>query len=367
MPARVDRTEMASVLRRVRHLGSLTYVEAAGEPEALGWIVGRAAARQIVTGLALMCRRGLDGSYRQLSMRLGPYREALERHLPVCAAELRGMAQGAAVPYELLVAANAAQELGHRRAPGAQGCTCVGIPPAAARDRAILLGHNEDAGAGYEDTCYVIRATPDDGPSFLAFTYAGLLLHQGLNSAGLAQVGNALYLDDIKAFGTPKLPAYRAVLDAVHLEGGIRAAAALWRANGQNHLLAERSGLLCNVEVSGTKSAIQWAENSCLVHANHALDPRLARLEAGDLLNSHIRQARLAELCHLGVGGHTPATVMAMLRDHANYPKSVCKHLDSRLNPAVRTVASVVINLTAGELHVAAGNPCEGAYHRFAL
>lgn len=356
----------------IRHHQGLTYIETHGCPERVGYWVGRGASRQINLAVAMMCAGWPPGHPAELRLRLAPYRQALERHLPDAAAELRGMARGAGVPYDLLVAANAAEELeagpGPRsgRAPGG-GCSCVGLPPSTTADGRVLLGHNEDGGAGYEDTCYVVRAQPDQGPAYLAFTYAGLLLHQGLNASGIGQVGNALYFGDIQPFGTPKLPAYRAALGCASLEAAIRAAAAPWRAHGQNHLLAERSGIMCDVEVSATAWALWWAQGRPLVHTNHALDPGLAGLERGDRLNSKLRYARLAELAARDQGRHSVDTVSAMLRDHANYPKSVCKHLEPPANPEVRTIASVIVDLTAAELHVARGYPCQAGYQVFRL
>lgn len=353
---------------RVTHMGNLTYVDTAGAPDTVGYEVGRAVRRQITTAAALFCRHR-DGNHSGLDPLVKPYRDALEKHLPSCAAELRGMAAGAEVPYDLLVAMNSGQEIGARRRAGAfgHGCSCIGLPPETTVGGGVLLGHNEDSGAGYEDTCYVLRVRQNDGPAYLAFTYAGLLLHQGLNEAGVGQVGNALYFDDIRPCGTPKLPAYRAALDGRFVEESIRAATAPWRANGQNHMLAERTGLLCDVEVSATLSAVIWANGAPLVHTNHAQDPALQALESGDRLNSRLRQARLEQLVAQRNREHTVETVWAMLSDHANFPKSVCKHIDERDNPHVRTIASVVVDLSIAELHVAVGNPCGAERHVFRL
>ncbi|MDP2872072.1 MAG: C45 family peptidase [Bacillota bacterium] len=361
----------------VRHLGTLTYIRAQGSDEDIGYAVGHGAARQIGKAAAMFFRARPALGLRELTLRTRPFADALEEHMARSAAELRGIARGAGVPYLALVAMNSGQEMaaGRVRAAGAggsgagsgAGCSCVVIPPAHTHDGHVLLAHNEDSGAGYEDTCYVVHGHPDQGPAYLAFTYAGLLLHQGLNSSGIAQVGNALYFRDIRPRGTPKLPAYREALNATHLEQAIRAATAPHRANGQNHLLADRSGMIVDVEVSATSYALLPGVGRPLVHTNHARDPEMRKLESGDLLNSRLRQARLEELVRAGGREHTAETLLSIMRDHANYPKSVCKHIDPVANPAVRTVASVVIDLTAGRLDVAAGYPCEAKYESFQL
>jgi isopenicillin-N N-acyltransferase-like protein len=351
------------VQRQIQHYGALTYIRAAGSDEDIGYAVGCGAARQIAKAAEMFRADRGEIELRHWELQVAPYKAAMEQHMPRCAAELRGLARGAGIPYELLVAMNAGQELASMRA--GSGCSCVAIPPASTSDGSLLLAHNEDAAAGEEDTCYVVHGFPDDGPAYLAFTYAGLLLHQGLNSAGIAQVGNALYFRDIQPTGTPKLPAYREALRATAIEGAIRAATAPWRANGQNHLFADKSGFIVDVEVSATRYALLPALGQPLVHANHALDPGMRELESGDLLNSRLRQARLEERVRQRGSGHTAASLRQLMQDHANYPKSVCKHLDPVVNPEVRTIASVIIDLTAGRLDIGVGYPCEAEYVSF--
>lgn len=362
----------------VRHIGTLSYIRAGGSDEDIGFAVGQGAARQIGRAAEMFYRARPQLGQRELAARAGPFAAALEEHMPRSAAEIRGIARGAGVPYLVLVAMNAGQEMAAGRAKGGGECSCVAIPPGHTCDGNVLLAHNEDSGAGYEETCYVVCGHPDEGPSYLAFTYAGLLLHQGLNSAGIGQVGNALYFTDVKAYGTPKLPAYREALNATYLEQAIRAATGQHRANGQNHLLADRSGFMVDVEVSATRYALLPGLGEPVVHTNHVQSPKMRAVETGDLLNSRLRQARLEELVRTAGGGrsvhghgrghgHTAESLLAVMHDHANYPKSVCKHLDPITNPSVRTVAGVVIDLTAGTLTVTAGYPCQGEYSTFHL
>jgi isopenicillin-N N-acyltransferase-like protein len=352
----------------VRHIGALTYIRAHGTDEDIGYAIGKGAARQIGSAAEMFYGKWGPRGERELQLRAGPYAAALEQHMPRSAAELRGMSRGAGVPYLVLVAMNSGQEMAAGRARGGgTECSCVGIGPAHTSDGSVLMAHNEDSSAGYEDTCYVVHGQPDEGPSYLAFTYAGLLLHQGLNSAGIGQVGNALYFTDVKPYGTPKLPAYREALNATYLEQAIRTATGPHRANGQNHLLADRTGFMVDVEVSATRFALLPAVGRPIVHTNHVHDRKMRNVETGDLLNSRLRQARLEELVREGGRAHTAESLAAMMRDHANYPKSVCKHIEPATNPAVRTVAAVVINLTAGTLTVASGYPCQGQYSTFGL
>ena len=247
------------------------------------------------------------------------------------------------------------------------GCTVVGITQAGTIDGRVLLGHNEDATAGWADYTYLIKAEPDDAPAFVAFTYAGLLLHQGVNAAGLGSVGNALYAQDARP-GIPKLFLYRRALRQTTIEGAIRAATDPRRAWGNNHLFANAEGDVYDVEVSGNHWALLHAGNRYLAHANHFVSPELRHLDADqDLLNSRLRQARVERLVEASWGRLDVPTLQGILADHSNYPNSVCKHHAPESDLTYGTIGSVVIDIGASTLWACAGNPCRGAWREVRL
>lgn len=349
--------------------GTLPVIDVAGSHLAIGQAIGEtlrdgllevAAAHHVGVSATV----GWDVAMR-IASELVPYAEA---SLPHCMDELRGMAAGSGVPLETLFSMNALQEtrfLAGRDAASPNpdeddGCTSLAVTGEVTANGHVLLGHNEDAGTIRHALPYVVRARPDGRPAFVGFAYSGLLLYQGMNERGIGSVGNALYFRDIRP-GTPKLLAYRDVLDATFLEDAIRRTRKPDRANGNNHLLANLEGDIYDVEVSGGDSALIPAESDMLAHANNVLDEGMQALEWGDLLNSNMRQQRVKRLLERSRGGLTVEGIFDILSDHANYPKSVCKHADPVHNPDVMTVASVVVDLTAGEIHVRAGNPCESA------
>ncbi len=289
------------------------------------------------------------------------YLRYAERVVPRCLEELRGMAEGSALPFEVLFCLNAEEELDRRTR---RACTSLAVPPEATAGGQVLLGHNEDMTPQHVEESYVVKGRPVDAPSFLAFTYSGALLHQGFNDAGIAQVGNALYPGDTK-FGVPKLLAYRDVMEATTLEDAMRRCLRPERASGQNHLLADGHGEIYNLEVSGRRHAIQYAGARPLVHTNHFVDPDLEALEEEDLLNSRLRLNRVGRLLDAQRGHITVEHLKQVLSDHANYPGSVCKHADDPEGTA--TIAGVIIDLGAGALLVARGNPCTSDFVEFKL
>jgi isopenicillin-N N-acyltransferase-like protein len=326
----------------------------------IGHDVGREARQQLQTA-ATSARAELGGvDPDQAIARIAPYLRATEEAAPEIVAELRGMAAGSGVSFETNFVLNAAAEL--MQACGRFECSVAAISGAGTADGHILLAHNEDATAGWGELAYVIKAEPQDGPPFAAFTYAGLLLHQGVNAAGLGSVGNALYARDARP-GIPKLFLYRRALTQCTIEGAIRAVTDERRAFGNNHLFATADGDLYDVEVSGTCWALRCGGNSFLAHANHFTLPGMTDLDcAEDLLNSRLRQNRLETLIERAWGQLDAGALRGLMADHANYPRSLCKHHAPESDLDYGTIGSVIIDVTARTLWACTGNPCRAAW-----
>jgi isopenicillin-N N-acyltransferase-like protein len=188
------------------------------------------------------------------------------------------------------------------------------------------------------------------------------MLHQGVNGAGIGSVGNALYVPDAQP-GVPKLVQYRRALTAETIEQAIRLVTGPERAFGNNHLLASSDGDIYDIEVTGKHWRMLDAGNTFLVHANHLIHPDLVHLDNDeDLLNSRLRQNRLTRLIQSSWGTITPESLRAMLADHANYPKSICKHSAPESDLDYGTIGSVVIDVTNRALWACAGNPCRSEW-----
>lgn len=342
-------------------------IETGGTPFEIGHDVGRAVKDQIeaaaVSTRADIARVGDPA----VMATVGRYLEATRTAAPDTVAELEGIAAGSGVGVTELFVMNAAAELHQATGFFEESCTVVGITQGGTTEGHVLLAHNEDATAGWGDYAYVVKAEPASGPAFAAFTYAGLLLHQGVNAAGIGSVGNALYAKDARP-GVPKLLAYRRILDQTSIEDAIRVATDSRRAFGNNHLIANAEGDIFDVEVTGGQWAMLHAGNRFLAHANHLVSPAMAHLDADeDLLNSRLRQLRVERLVDGAWGRMDADLLQAVMSDHANYPKSVCKHHAPESELAYGTIGSVVIDVTARRLWACAGNPCRGEWRIVSL
>ncbi|MDP9365756.1 MAG: C45 family peptidase [Chloroflexota bacterium] len=340
-------------------------VETGGDPRQIGQDVGR-AMRDRIQAAAAAARDALTTAVGGDAERaVGPFVEATERRAPEILAELRGMADGSGVPFATLFALNAGAEL--HLAIGDAGCTSVAVTPTGAANGHVLVAHNEDAAPGWAEYAYLVKAEPSGAPAFVAFSYAGLLLHQGLNAAGLASVGNTLHARDGR-LGVPKLFQYRRILSETTIEGAIRTVIDPHRANGNNHLLATADGDVYDVETSGRCWALLDAGNRFLAHANHFTSDELRHLDQDeDLLNSTLRQARVERLVDRAWGRITPDALRGIAADHANFPHSVCTHHAPEGEPGDGTIGGIVIDVTTRVLWACAGNPCRGEWREVRL
>lgn len=307
----------------------------------------------------------------------GPFRDATARHLPHVLAEIRGCADGSGLPFadlflmsieELLyeeVRGTEADPL--RLAPGerAKGCSDIAAAPPATADGHIWLAHNNDLGPGSRDQLFVTHFRVDDQPEVLAVTVGGLFISIGFNNAGLALTGNQLNANDSRS-GVPRLLAVRHILAQTDLPAALDAALLPARASSYNNILSSADGRIVNVEGSASSAALGWADatGGSVGHTNHYLDPAMLTFEADPdhVPMSAARCARAFDYRTKYQGRIDRAVCERFLRDHVYAPWSVCKHAGQSV-----TVFSAVIDLTAGTMWLARGNPCQNPFQRYDL
>jgi isopenicillin-N N-acyltransferase-like protein len=279
-----------------------------------------------------------------------------------------GMAEGANVAFEDLAVVNAMEAV-TMDALHLSKCTSFAVNQDRTADEHVLVAHNEDWVPDDEQDVYVVHATPDGDPAFLAMTYGGLLPNVGFNSEGIAQCCDSVYPTDSR-IGIPRVVVSRAVLGARTLADAVRLTLITHRAAGYNHLLVHESGELYSVEVSARKFGILYGDEGLIVHTNHYLDEKMQTIEdePDELIATRLRYFRALRLLRR-TPSHTIKTLQAIQRDHLNFPNSICNHCTDDILPLDRekTINSLVIDLTARAMHIAWGNPCENQYHTYYL
>jgi isopenicillin-N N-acyltransferase-like protein len=291
-----------------------------------------------------------------------------QERYPQYVEELMGMAEGAGVSYDELAVVNAMEAVA-MDALHLTKCTSLAVNGDRTADGHVLVAHNEDWLPDDEQDVYLVQASPDDEPPWLAMTYGGLLPNIGFNAEGIAQCCDTVYPNDTR-IGIPRVIVSRAVLGARNLADAIRSAVVPKRAAGYNHLLVHESGELLSVEVSARRFAILYGEDGTLAHTNHFLDPKMQAIEddSDELINTRLRYFRAMRLLKRS-DLHTLKSLQVIQRDHMNYPNSICNHSETDLDPLDRekTICAMIMDLTARAMHITWGNPCNSQYHTYYL
>lgn len=333
---------------------TLRVVEASGGPRERGRRVGSALAPEIERSLAFYAeyfgRRGID-----VEAAATPYLAAAEASLPVLVEQIRGMAEGAGVPFAELFAVNAFEEIDED--PPERCSTFTAVVPGA-----TILAHNEMWLAGDAGNVALVVERTDDGPAIASMSSVCCLPAVGVNSHGAAQGIDSLAASTDRV-GVPRVLVSRHSLDARDPADATTRAALPGRAGGYAHVLAFRGGETLTLETTAERSAAVPRPG----HANHYLDPELAVEGDEPSAGSTARQARLDELL-AERPPEAPEDAMVILSDHAGGPQMLCHHADpADGDEASAVIFSLVAELESGRLWVAPGNPCETAYEEVAF
>ena len=291
------------------------------------------------------------------------------------AAAMRGVADGAGIDLDRIVALNVRYELLYDRFGAiamADGCTSFAVSPAAAASGHLLLGQNWDWIPEVKGA--VLHTIEPDGLETLSFTEAGIVGGKiGLNSAGLGLAINGLSTtaDDWERLGTPFHARCFEILRRRDLDAAVRVVTGSPRACATNFLIAQVPDRVANVEAAPDSVYVAGWVDRWLVHANHFVVPDILGVVETPSERRPIschRQGRLQELLATG----SPVTVedvQRYLRDHEGFPDSICRHEDPAEPEEERyaTVASVVMDLHERVLSIADGPPCHGVYDSIRL
>jgi len=321
-------------------------------------------ARTLITG----AYRDLQLTWEGAQIQARKYLPFAQEHYPQYVDEIIGMAEGANVSFDDLIVVNAMEAV-TMDALHLTKCTTIAVNDDRTADGHVLIAHNEDWLPEDEQDVYLVHATPDDEPPFLAMTYGGLLPNIGINGNGIAQCCDSVYPTDSR-IGIPRLIVSRAVLAAKDPEEAIRDTLIPHRAAGYNHMIVHESGEMYSVEVSARRFAVLYGEDGYLVHTNHYLDYNMQQIESepDELVATRIRYFRALRMLKR-TQRHTLKSLQAIQKDHTNFPNSICNHSMDDIEPIERekTINAIIIDLTAKAMHVAWGNPCTSLYHTFYL
>jgi isopenicillin-N N-acyltransferase-like protein len=291
------------------------------------------------------------------------------------AEELRGIAEGASVPLDDVLAINVRTEVmfsaraRQAAAAAVAECSSFAALPGASAD-GTLVGQNWDWLPHTLDTVVVLEARQDDGPDFVTVVEAGLLAKTGLSSSGIGLVTNALATDaDTGEPGVPYHVLLRAILDAETISDALAALQRARRSSSAGYLLAHEDGLAVYVEAApGDFSQLHLVHprDGLLLHTNHFVSERFRGRDVSlwAIPDSPFRLERMRSLLDATSRPFTVDTFAAALADHAGYPSAICCHPDRRhvQHDQGLTAVSAIMELDERRLWLADGPPCQTRY-----
>jgi isopenicillin-N N-acyltransferase-like protein len=358
-------------------------IEVSGPPHQRGVQDGQQAAMHIRKGIAYytgqLRRLGLDGN--GVSGLVHDYLPVIDSFDDGYVPEMRGIAEGAGVPFEDIVLLNARTELlklAERPDLRAQlaaedGCTAVIAMPRATADGTLIHAQNWDWKATCSETAVVLKIRRDDGPDILTFTEAGGLARSGMNFAGIAITANYLQSDrDYRSLGVPLALIRRKVLQQEHVALAMRAVYATPKSAANNMMVSHCGGIAIDFECAPDETFQVHPENGLLTHANHFVSPvALSKLRDTGVANtpcSLYRDIRVRDLLQPAIGQITVDDVKRALFDDFGTPWSVCRPVRAGMDGTeVDTVAMVVMQPAAGIMDVAMLPATNRAFSRFTL
>ena len=360
-----------------------------GAPFDQGHTHGQAARDRVRHNIDLYFRRfAHEGLGRDEALaRAAAYWPVIQAANPAYARGVEGVAAGAGVPLLEAVMLNVRYEILYDRFNAnallpeyatdrlIDGCTAFAALPGMTADGHLLTGQNWDWIPEAQGLILRCGAAPgSDQPSRLCFTEAGIVGGKfGLNSAGLGLTINGLStLDDAWArLAKPFHVRCYEILCQRELDAATAVATAGPYSCSANFLIAQAGCGAVDVEASPGAVRVVGQERDLLVHTNHFLDPEEMAIDETP------HQRRPYSVCRrdrLGVllQADRPITVAAVqeaLRDHDQYPYSLCRHEDEAApeHDRFKTVASVVMDLDERRMWVTDGPPCEGEFVEYEL
>jgi isopenicillin-N N-acyltransferase like protein len=339
-----------------------------GSPREMGRQFGE-VARELIRGFAAAALDRVNLTMRvsrsQAEATAVKSLSYAEKYSPSACEEIRGMAEGSGVSITDLMVL---QTRNQWRAEPEAGCTSLSLAGNSATRHGPLLAQNWDNDPGLDPFTVVLTRKPIGKPALMNITQAGLIAYIGFNDAGVGVCLNTLPAPS-RTVGVPHYFTVRGIFEARTLEEAVTAVRRAERAIPANIMLTTPEGP-ADLEVTiDDVYVLRDTGDGRVTHTNHCRHPALATLKDSypELIQSQPRQERIDRL--LRERHSSPrVTVEAALRNHDDFPRSICRHPNEDAGTGHwQTVFSVIIEPQALQMHISRGTPCTQPYETYEL
>jgi isopenicillin-N N-acyltransferase-like protein len=291
---------------------------------------------------------------------------AIDGYAPDLGEEVRGLAEGAALPAETVAALNARTEILGRAGRVARG-ECSTVVSLGEEGEAPVSLQTWDWHEELADCWLVWTIEHEDGRTVHTLTEYGIVGKIGVNDAGVGVHLNILHhQDDGRVIGVPVHVVARHVLDAA---AGITPAlsaitGAAVSASSSITVVSTRDAGSAAVSVEASPAGPRFVlpdPDGVLVHTNHFLAPQLSEGDREYVVgpDSFVRLDALRRRLRR-LGRLDEASVLGAMNSHLGGGGAVCCHPDpgAPLGERYTTLATVALDLDKGSMRVRAGGPC---------
>ncbi|PGH30075.1 isopenicillin-N N-acyltransferase [[Emmonsia] crescens] len=275
-----------------------------------------------------------------------------------------GVAQGAGVPVESILALNVRTEIAYGMF--SDGCTALSWK---SKDESFLA-QNWDWEREQSPNLLTLHirqttATTPPTPAIHMITEAGIIGKIGLNSHGVGVSLNAIKAAGVDFGKLPTHLALRAVLDSVSRADAVAKLEQYGVAAACHILIADRTGgvgLECSardvvrLEMGEREKDGGGDAAGVVTHSNHFIRPHLdteGKVHLNDTLD---RLKRVRELVAERVAGPpSVAVIEEILKDEQGYPTAICREVTEA--SSIATLFSIVMDLGKGTGLIKMGRP----------
>ncbi|SEA23816.1 isopenicillin-N N-acyltransferase like protein [Thalassobacillus cyri] len=350
-------------------------LELKGTPRELGRQHGKKGKQEVLKSLETYEK--LFQGYKQISWEEAKdiaheHLYAIEKYDPDLIEEMAGIAEGAGVAFEDILALNSRSEIALANYKGAvfsDGCTAMSVAPPLTQD--TIIGQNWDWKGTQKDSLLLLDIQQESKPDITMVTEGGIIGKIGFNSSGLGLCFNAL-LTDKKSDELPIHIGLRAVLDSYSLHEAISKIKDGKIAAAASYLIGidegGQKGMAVNIEVSPFGIDMVGGDNGKLVHTNHLCSERITKnlTDMNEFVfdDSMIRKKRAEQLIDTEIANKQnidEASFKRWLSDEFNAPNSI-NHYENERAPEHRrmeTVFSIIMNLSQRKMWLSVGHPTE--------
>ena len=356
-------------------MNAIGVITMAGDAHSRGKAFGAAQASHLraflFDWLEALRATGIEDPYRYVIGMLGAthFIQAIKAHASEQLEEVRGIADGARLSAELLLASQLLdEEWAYRPTSFRSGESLQKCSSAAFRSSAGItwIGQNMDLGGytnGHQIALRIARSS--QGPGMLIFTVGSMIALMGVNTSGVGICVNSLPQLPSAHVGLPVAFMIRKLLEARSAAEAERSLHTLPHATGQHYLIADASEI-CSLEASpaGVRKC-RMLDPLCSIHTNHPLAGGAVAAKSAQYLANTI--ARLKSLqTRLQDGERDLDAIKAALSSHDNVEHPVCRPL-ARGGSAMFTTGSMISQIGTGptvQSWMSPGPPCLHGYQQ---